>query len=273
MRRLYSLILSIRVGTLIGWGFRILTWLAVPLSGLFVWIDTRGDVPLTPAGVWKAARQDWESAALIVVVTVLVWLDPGRKILRQQRTFELAEASADYATMALEQISNELAKQANRRSFERAYEQLLISACHALADALDLEDVRAIKTNLLLLAGDRRITVVARSVPGSPAPVEVDIIDDLPAARAMKDNQTVVMCHVRKSVPAAADRPYDCVGATPIVKGERSYGALTVDSNHGTILRGKEAMIDRTLRPYCGLVECTLREQAPTWECKPLYKR
>lgn len=259
------------------WGsLRQSRWVAVLLLGIVAWADLSSAETRTLGALWCSAKSDWAWATATVIATVLVAWDPGGRRTARRRTVHLLDERSNYALVALSNLRAKIKPRKN--SFDaiddaqNVFEPLLIAAQRELEIELGMGSSAGVKTNLLLLTGEGRVTVVARSQPGSPVPVSYDLWTDSPAARAMRENKTIVLGSIDE-VKEGANRPYKAVAATPLEFKGKVYGALTVDSPMRGVFRRHEVSIDRVLRVHAAVCLLMLPGELNSLDCPNRYGR
>lgn len=262
-------LLDLPISVYIGWALRILSWLAVPGLGFLAWYRLRD-----PDDVLVAAIEDWFVLVLIVIATVLAKYDLGVKLLSYNRRDELEEDSS----LALEESLRTYVKERKSQDRDNRVRELLLRAVErAVKLELSLSVSDKVKANLLLLEidGDHseptHVIVAARSQPGSPTPKKYAVNVELPAYKAMQENTTVIFAGA--DLRAEDNRLYKSVVATPIAIDEKSYGAITLDSQRKDAFRGKEVEIDRILRPFAAQMLLTIQLTNPSYSCPERYSR
>lgn len=284
LQKTASKLLSLDLGFLLGWTLKLLTWLAVPCLGFVTWYEALKEGPPHPEGLLYVALRDWRMYA-IVVATVLVAVNPGGRILGRRARAEEDDGRADFETVALHEARKHLqpkplkGKKPDKQGrfnamcdrFKTTWEPTLIAAQLEIERELGLMGDGLIKTNLLLVH-DGHFVVVARSRPGSPCPERHAHNDQMPATRALQVNTTVVKCNINRQA-GFEKKPYDCAAATPIAQRKQAFGVITVDSPETSTFRGREALLDRILRPYCAQILLTLGDSADYHDCPDVFKR
>jgi hypothetical protein len=235
------------VGTFLAWAKLCYPTSQWPLPGGYV------------AAVWN---QIWWFTALMVFALATL-LNPAKR--RPGRS----DADAEYARStnlehALLRLRTHLGIPKLGYLSER--EMILRAAVYEVESTLDVANRHLIQANMLVAEPPSTVSVVARSKPGAICPKQHRHEPRLMVCRAVRDNATVVECHVRR-LEGFSDKPYQCVAGTPIAEGPRCYGAISIDSKDPDTFKGKEAVIDRILRPHCAALLLTLDKKALYYEC------
>lgn len=258
---------DVPVATMLGWVVRTLVWVAAGCGGVVAWYQVRQpDKPWPPTNLPDLIWQDFYWFVFFIAIALAAAADPSKLLIRRNNAV-VDERIANYRIMGAQLLRKHLKPLKSCGTYTQAWETLLRAAELELEKELKISGSLLIQANLLLVKdGDAsKVVVVARSKPGN-CPVEHAHDPKLMASRAMLENRTVVQTHVR-DVSGFEHKKYNCVAATPIADGRRALGAVTVDSKEPTTFKGREAVIDRVLRPYCGLFLLTIGKSATYHNC------
>ena len=259
-------LMGVSVGSVLAFLLRLLNWAAVPALGFWAWWTYR-----KPPAILQGIGEDWKLLAAIVAATVFARIDSTR--LRKWLHFRVAATDrSSYFELGLRTLSKciDLRRRAPL-DMCTVWEPLLKAAAMELEFQLGVDAGAKLKTNLLVPAdpnSKKTVKVLARSAPGSPCPQTYETDQTMPAYVAMTENRTAVRSRI-----TAANRPYRSVAATPIVAGDKAYGAITADSQEARTFAGREQAIDAVLRPYAALIWLTLRNSGCFWSCPQRYVR
>lgn len=262
-------LLRINLAMTLGWFVRLTTWSAVLLLGLGTWWQVRvgsGDWSLEEAQTQAMGDPVW--LGVIVIAAFFVFADPGKKLLVAARRRNLEEDRADYLITAMESLNRFVKRRSVKDDMKRVWEPLLVAVQKDVARELGLPE-EGLKANLLLCEHENKVRVVARSKPGSPVPVTYSLLPRTASTAAISENKT----YVSSTIPDDKGRPYKCVVASPVANGEKMFGTITVDSASLKDFKGKEALLDAILLPYCSLILLTLDDNIYCVSCPARYRR
>ena len=233
------------------------------------WWEVRFGTPeWTIRDMAAGAKKDWFFLVLIVVAAVIVFLNPGKKIVAAANARSLEASRSDYFALAMQEMGKYVRRKSAKQDMKSVWEPLLKSIQIEVARELDLPEDR-LKANLLLCKSDETVTVVARSRPGSVVPQDYELLAKTAAATAMAENATSVSSNIKPKQP----RPYKSVVATPISNGTKVCGVITVDSPGKKDFKGKEDLLDAILLPYCSLIQVGLDDKIHWKKCPGRFAR
>lgn len=274
-RRQFNRMLDWRVSIagMLGCVLTILKGLAILFGAFCSWVQLRG-VPLNATWgvlVEEACLDKYWFLACMAAGVLVIW-DPGMLLRRRAHDENVMEERSNYAVQGFWGIRAAGIRFKKEARFREAWENFLHAAAVELRAALGLGPDAKIKANLVLAKKPASFVVVARSEPGSPLDIEYRCEEYMVAWQAMRANATKTISKV-SAIPGHPKRPYEAVAAVPIAHGGKAFGALTVDSALAGAFKGKEAEIDRLLRPYAAAILLTIRPDADSFSCPDRYDR
>lgn len=256
------------------WFVRQSRWLCVLLLGFVSWADVANVDITSPSSVLIAARSDWFWLSVITAAALWVAIDVGGRVHTSRIFLNQLDQRANFAIVALGELRKKTRPKARRPDYVNHYgvvfEPLLQAAVLEYRALANVPSDVFIKANLLLLTKTGVVTVVARSAPGSPVPVEYEIVSGMPAATAIETNQTNAVGDVCL-VAGDGSRPYRSVAATPLEAGGKVFGAITLDSPEKNMFQKKEDDVDRVLRVYASVVLLAIGDNLEPKDCPNRY--
>lgn len=230
------------------------------LGGLALWAQMVNGSMLEPQ--WKSPLF-W----IVLALSVVAGVNPKDWLRRKAGEVRMAEYRSNLVAQAFGVLREavKLRGGSGAAKATRSREVLIQAAEHEVRSALSVSEPDRMKVNLVFVVSADRFRVVARSRPGNDL-VEYPMNDNAAVVRAMRTNKTIQVDKA-KPLKEGHERTYKSVAATPMAVGSKSFGAISVDSDDANCFKGREAQIDRILRPYAAAILVTVSDTDPHVTC------
>jgi|GEM_PF-4829818 len=246
--------------TLCAWGLRFFALFGVLVLAWAAWAQVVQLAPDKLPGCREARKSPlfW----IILAVSLGIHWDPGRWIQERKHRLLPLEQRANAVAKAVQEIWKQLKPKSTRPSFSNPQEKLLIAAETELRQALGIPHTDHLRTNLCLHIDETTFRVVQRSSVVGNVPKDRNHGEEMAVTQSMRGNSTIILRNHE------THKRYTIIGAVPIAANGKAYGAITVDCQHRTAIKGKERTLDLVLRPYAAMLLLTLGENPASTTCK-----